>query len=290
MAIGTGAAILGAAALGAGAGLYGSSQAAKAQSRAAGQAAQAQVEAAERAGQEQRAIFERQAELQAPFRQGGLTAQNRLMTLLGLAAPTGEAAVPGMTVDTTSPEFGRYARDFSMADYEADPGYGFRMSEGMKALERSAAARGGLLGGTTLKGIQRFGQDLASQEYQNAFNRYQVNRANQLNPLQSLMGAGQTGANALTTAASDLGRGLAGSYMAAGQGAAGGYLGSGQARASGYVGGVNALTGALQSAVPNYMMARYLFPGSPGAGGGYSPQAGTYYGPTGYDSGVSQYG
>lgn len=278
MAIGTGAAILGAAALGAGAGLYGSSQAAKAQSRAAGQAAQAQIEAAERAGQEQRAIFERQVELQAPFREAGLTAQNRLMTLLGLG---GEATEPG---------FGRYARDFSMADFEADPGYGFRMSEGMKALERSAAARGGLLGGTTLKGIQRFGQDLASQEYQNAFNRYQVNRANQLNPLQSLMGAGQTGANVLTTAAGDLGRGLAGSYMAAGQGAAGGYLGSGQARASGYVGGVNALTGALQSAVPNYMMARYLFPGSLGAGGGYSPQAGTYYGPTGYDSGISQFG
>jgi hypothetical protein len=47
----------------------------------------------------------------------------------------------------------------------------------MKALERSAAARGNLLSGSTLKGVQRFGQDLASQEYQNAFNRYQVERA-----------------------------------------------------------------------------------------------------------------
>ena len=250
-------AIIGSAVLGAGAGLLGSSQASRAQSRAARDAARAQVEAAERAGDAQRAMFERQIELQAPFREAGLAAQNRLLALLGLGGEAGAS------------DFGRYARDFSMSDFEADPGYGFRMSEGMKALERSAAARGGLLSGATLRGVQRFGQDLASQEYQNAFNRYQVNRANQLNPLQSLMGAGQTGANVLTSAAGDLGRGLAGSYMAGGQGAAAGLLGAGQARASGYVGMANALTGALQSAVPNYMMYRYMQPG--GFGGGAGP-------------------
>jgi hypothetical protein len=256
MAIGTGTAILGAAALGAGAGLYGSSRAAKTQANAARDAAAAQVQAADRAAEVQREMFERQVELQEPFRQGGLTAQNRLMALLGLA---GEPTAPG---------YGRYARDFSMADYEADPGYGFRMSEGMKALERSAAARGGLLSGTTLKGVQRFGQDLASQEYQNAFNRYQINRAAQLNPLQSLMGAGQTSANALTNAAGDVGRGLAGTYMGAGAAQAAGLAGAGQARASGYVGATNALTGALSQAVPNYMMYNYLNPS--GGGGGYA--------------------
>ena len=282
-------AIIGSAVLGAGAGLYGSSQAAKAQASAARDAANAQVQAAERAGQEQRAMFERQVELQAPFRAGGMAAQNRLMTLLGLAAPTGEGAVPGMATDTASPDFGRYARDFSMSDFEGDPGYGFRMSEGMKALERSAAARGGLLSGATLRGVQRFGQDMASQEYQNAFNRYQVNRANQLNPLQSLMGAGQTGANALTNAAGTLGSGLAAGQMAAGNAQAAGLLGAGQARASGYVGMTNALTGALQSAVPNFMMYRYMNPGGAG-GGGYAAQPGTFYGPAGYDSGISQFG
>lgn len=234
MAIGTGTAILGAAALGAGAGLYGSSQAARAQKSAANQAADTQRE-----------MLERQIELQEPFRQGGMTAQNRLMTLLGLGGEAG------------APDYGRYARDFSMTDFEADPGYGFRMSEGMKALERSAAARGGLLSGATLKGIQRFGQDMASQEYQNAFNRYQVNRAAQLNPLQSLMGAGQTSANVLTGAT-----GQAGQSIGAAQ------QGAGAARASGYVGGVNALTGALQSAVPNYMMYNFLSQGRSGAGTG----------------------
>jgi hypothetical protein len=106
----------------------------------------------------------------------------------------------------------------------------------MKALERSAAARGGLLSGGTLKGIQRFGQDLASQEYGNAFNRYQIERAARLNPLQSLMGSGQSAANTLTSAAGQFGQNqAANTYNAA------------QARASGYVGQANALGGALGS-------------------------------------------
>ena len=85
-----------------------------------------------------------------------------------------------------------------------------------------------------MKGIQRFGQDLASQEYTNAFNRYQVERAARLNPLQSLMGSGQSSANTLTSAAGQFGQASAGNALAAGQ-----------ARASGYVGSANAMGGAL---------------------------------------------
>jgi len=183
-------ATIGASVIGAGAGLYGSSQAARAQRSAANQAAATQRE-----------MFERQVELQEPFRQAGLTAQNRLMTLLGLEG--GEAGAP---------DYGRYARDFGMSDFEADPGYGFRMSEGMKALERSSAARGGLLSGTTLKGVQRFGQDLASTEYGNAYARYQANRNAQINPLQGILGQGQTSTNVLTGAAGTLGANLGNAY------------------------------------------------------------------------------
>ena len=71
------------------------------------------------------------------------------------------------------------------------------MSEGMKALENSAAAREACSLVLQMKGIQRYGQDMASQEYTNAFNRYQVERDAWLNPLQSLAGVGQTTANAL---------------------------------------------------------------------------------------------
>jgi hypothetical protein len=173
-------------------------------------AAKTQAGAADRAADLQRDQFERQVELQAPFREAGITALNKLVPLA-----------------TDYQKFG-------MDQFQADPGYAFRMSEGMKGLERSAAARGGLLSGGTLKGIQRFGQDLGSQEYQNAFNRYQTERNARLNPLQSLAGMAQTSTNQL---------GAAGQSMASGVGEA---LGAGaQARASGYMGMANAAAGGL---------------------------------------------
>ena len=178
-------------------------------SRASSKAASTQAAATEQAADTQREMFERQVELSEPWRKAGEQALNKLIPL----------------TDYTP---------FSMAQFQADPGYGFRMSEGMKALERSAAARGGLLSGATLKGIQRFGQDLGSQEYMNAFNRYQTERAARLQPLQSLAGVGQTTAQQI---------GQAGQQMASNVGEA---LTSGAAaRASGYVGGANALTQGL---------------------------------------------
>jgi len=302
---------------------------------AAKKAGSIQAQAAQDAATAQERMFQQQQALQEPFRQGGLTAQARIMELLGLGPrptqtqmagrgpeaygltpvnipnimgrqygdtsymmdaegnyqpdflPSGQrtqlyrdpqgnlvtdvnaymAANPLPETQGAAPaqsDFGKYARDFSMADYQADPGYAFRQSEGMKALERSAAARGGLLSGGTLKGIQRFGQDLASQEYQNAFNRYQVNRANQLNPLQSLMGSGQSSANVLTGAAGQMGQNQAAAITNAAQ-----------ARASGYVGSANALGSALSGLgqvamqYPLYQaQTNYLNSLSSGGGGG----------------------
>jgi len=125
---------------------------------------------------------------------------------------------------------------FGMDQFKADPGYAFRLSEGQKALERSAAARGGLLSGGTGKALQRFGQELGSQEYTNAFNRYQAERQARLGPLQSLTGMGQSTGQQI---------GQAGQNMASNVGEA---IGSGAAaRASGYVGQANALTGGLNT-------------------------------------------
>lgn len=216
-------------------------------SSGAKKAATAQEQAARDALAAQERMFQKQIELQEPFRQGGLTAQNQIMQLLGLG---GDANAPG---------YGSLAKPFGMDQFNADPGYAFRQSEGMKALERSAAARGGLLSGSTMKGIQRFGQDLASQEYQNAFNRYQVERSARLNPLQSLMGSGQSAANTLTSAAGQMGQNEATNLYNAGA-----------ARASGYVGSANALGGAFGSigqAVTDYplynAMTKYYTNGAP---------------------------
>ena len=172
-------------------------------------AAGTQAAAADRAAELQREQFERQVELQAPFREAGLR-----------ALPELEAA-------------SRYT-PFGMDKFQADPGYAFRLSEGQKALDRSAAARGGLISGGALKAAQRFGQEMGSQEYTNAFNRYQTERQARLNPLQSLTGVGQTSVNQL---------GAAGQNYATGAGAA--YGAAGQAQASGYMGAANAISGGV---------------------------------------------
>jgi hypothetical protein len=191
-------------------------------SSAAKKAAATQEQAAKDATAAQERMFQRQIELQEPFRQGGMTAQNEIMQLLGIG---GDKAAAG---------YGSMAKAFGTDQFQQDPGYAFRQAEGMKALERSAAARGNLLSGSTLKGVQRFGQDLASQEYGNAFNRYQTERAARLNPLQSLMGSGQSAANVMTGAAGQMGQNEASNIYNAGQ-----------ARASGYIGQANALNTAL---------------------------------------------
>ena len=184
---------------------------------ASSKAAKAQAGAASEASNLEREMFERNVELNAPFREAGITALNKLVPLATEYTP------------------------FGMAQFQQDPGYAFRMSEGMKALEGSAAARGGLLSGNTLRGVQRFGQDLASQEYQNAFNRYGIERERRLNPLQSLAGVGQTTSQQL---------GAAGTQMAGNVGNL--MTGGAAARASGYVGGANALTGALSTGLNYY--------------------------------------
>jgi hypothetical protein len=201
---------------------------------AAKSAAQTQADSAREANALLYKMYQEQKALQEPFRGAGVTAQNRLLDLLGLSKNRGAEG------------FGRYAKDFGMSDFTADPGYAFRLAEGQKALERNAAARGGLISGGALKAATRYGQDMGSQEYQSAFNRYQTNRANQLNPLGSLLTSGQAAASNQAAAA--------GNY---GTQAGGNITGAGAATAAGQVGSVNALTNALSSYL-NYSSGQNL--------------------------------
>lgn len=82
-------------------------------------------------------------------------------------------------------------RSFSKSDFQEDPGYQFRMEQGQKALEHSAAARGGLQSGGFMKGLDDYSQGMASQEYQNAYNRFTNDQTNRFNRLSSLAGMGQ---------------------------------------------------------------------------------------------------
>ena len=202
---------------------------------ASSSAADTQAAAANNAARLQKQQFDKQIELQAPFREAGVR-----------ALPELEAA-------------SRYT-NFGMDQFTADPGYGFRLAEGQKALDRQAAARGGLISGAALKGAQRFGQEMGSQEYTNAFNRYQTERQARLNPLQSLAGMAQTSVGQL---------GQAGQAYATNVGEAG--MQAANARASGYMGGANALSQGLnnymnysQGQDRNALLARSI------GGGGYS--------------------
>ena len=177
-------------------------------------AAGTQAASYDRAADLQKQMFDKQVELQDPYRQAGLTGQNRLMELLGLGGNTGAAG------------YGQYSRDFGMQDFQQDPGYRFRLNEGLRAMGHAAGARGGLISGQSMKGMEDYAQNAASGEYQNAFNRYQTNRANQLQPLGSLMSSGQAAAAGQAAQAGQYGVNAGNLMSQAGQSMAAGQLGS----------------------------------------------------------------
>lgn len=212
---------------------------------AAKSAASTQSAAADRAAELQNQQFQQTRQDQMPWLRAGEQALNKLIPLTDY-------------------------QKFGMDQFQQDPGYAFRLSEGQKALDRSAAARGGLISGSALKAATRYGQDMGSQEYQNAFNRYQTERSAALNPLQSLAGVGQTTATNL---------GTAGAANAANVGNL--ITGGAAANAAGQVGMANALTGGLGTYL-NYSQGNALLnalrtPQTVGVNPGYGTSAG--YGP-----------
>ena len=97
---------------------------------------------------------------------------------------------------------GEYVRPFTMADFRTDPGYAFRLSEGQKALDRQAAARGGLISGSALKAAQRYGQEMGTQDYGRALQDFYGRQEVARNAAAGVAGYGPT-SNALATAAGE---------------------------------------------------------------------------------------
>lgn len=130
-------------------------------------------------------------------------------------------------------------RSFSAADFRADPGYQFRMDEGMKAIERSAAARGGRHGTSTMKAMTRFGQETANSAYQQSYDNFNADRSNRFNRLASLVGIGQT-ANAQTSqAGQNMANNVSANTLAAGNASAANSIAQGNAINSGIGQGAN---------------------------------------------------
>ena len=112
----------------------------------ASKAAKAQTNAANTASATQLHMYDQSREDQAPWRAAGESSLNELAGMLG---------IPGYT----------------SADWTKDPGYEFQRAEGERGLNRSLAARGGLLSGAALKAASRYNQDYASNAYNQRVNR-----------------------------------------------------------------------------------------------------------------------
>jgi len=109
--------------------------------------------------------------------------------------------------------------------FQATPGYNFLLDQGQAAIDGSAAARGNVFSGATLKAQQEFGTGLANQTYDTFLNRLSAGAA-----------SGQAAAGGMATA---------GSNFASGTGNA--LANMGNAQAAGYIGQANALSGAIDT-------------------------------------------
>lgn len=108
--------------------------------------------------------------------------------------PYTDAGGYGLDQLLTGYKDGSLTKPFSMADYQQDPGYQFRLEQGMNNIQGSAAAGGGLLSGATLKALNSYNSDLASQEYNNAYSRYGNDQQNRYARLMDLARMGQNSA------------------------------------------------------------------------------------------------
>lgn len=117
----------------------------------------------------------------SPWRGAGAGAVNQIAQLLGLGHINYTTDSRGNQQGSLDGSSAVQDRESAFKDFGYDPGYQFRMDQGIKALDRSAASKGMLMSGAQAKGINDYGQNQASQEYGNYFNR-----------LASLAGAGQS--------------------------------------------------------------------------------------------------
>lgn len=317
MPIATGTALL----LGGLASAGASAAAGKMQSGATKDAAQAAKDTSAESLAFQKQVWEKQQQDQAPWLQAGKDALGQLSTGLAdggqFTEKYGKTYDPGTFTGKYDP--GKFVAPTG-ADYQNDPGYQFRLAEGQKALERSAAARGTATGGAALKAAARYGQDYASNEYGNVYERalkgYATNAAAGLDKYNTELGAfntnANTGLNAFNTnygvwrgnqtdafnrlaSLAGLGQTAAGQLSNAGSAAAGNVAGinsnlanlvgnfgtqGANAAAAGIVGGANAINGAIGNYQYNQLLQQILN----SRGSGYSTaSAPVYYGEPGID-------
>ena len=184
------------------------------QAKAAKNAAAQQAAAADKSSQIQKDMFEQVRGDLNPYRTAG---NDALTQLMGKMQPNGF-----------------FNQTYSGQDIYDDPSYQFRVNQGNNAIQSSAAAQGGLLSGATLKALQNYGQESASQEYQNAYNRFNADQTNQYNRLSNLVGIGQNAAAQTGNAGTQTAQAIANNTMQGANSQAAGTIAAGNKQANAF--------------------------------------------------------
>lgn len=210
----------------------------------------------------QKAMFDKQNQQQTGYRAAGGQALSQIGQL---GSGTYDIYDSEGNVTGTGTGSGYLTKQFTPEDFAAgmDPGYAFRLKMGQEQAQRQSNQAGGAIGGNALAGLQDYTQGSASQEYGNAFNRYQTQRGNIYNTLASIAGLGQTSLGQTGTAGTQTGANIGQAISNAGS-----------ASAAGTVGAANAIGGAAQNIGNQYYLSQLL-----------KPQTQT---PTGYGTPVQQ--
>ncbi len=220
LAIGAGVAAagsVGSAVIGANA----ASKASKAQTNAANYAADLQKQEADDSLNFQKQVYSDQKTALQPYQAAGTAALGQLTA----GTATGGQFEQGFTADNMA---------------ELDPGFDFRMNEGMKALTRAEAAGGNVGGGGALKAAESYGEDYASNEFNNAYNRFMTTRQSNFNNLAALAGVGQSATNSANAAGTSAAGNIANINSTYATNAGQDLMAAGNATASGYMGAANA--------------------------------------------------
>lgn len=284
-------AIIAGAAIGAGASLWGANK----QAEASRDAASMQAQSAKDASDIQMQMFRDQQQAQKPWTEAGEAAVGKLAMLAG-----------NQELDISKDPAYQSMRNRLTQQFgfnENDPSYQWRLKEGLKAVNESAAAKGGFFSGQTGKELQEYAQGMASTEYGNEYNRWlqsqqqtqntysnewnrQLTEAqNKYNQLYGLAGMGQTSALDVgrwgTQTAGDIGR----NTVAAGNAQAAGRVGEANAWADAATNVSNQLQSGIGQGLQYSMMGDYLG----GGGGGGAAGAGAWT-PTAYNDAQNMYG
>ncbi len=254
--------------------------AADAQTQAANHAADLQAQASKDALDFQKQQYTTSQAQQAPWLQAGQSGLSALQYGLGTGGAANGSGVGQGSL--TTPYSGTFTAPTGLTE-QNDPGFQARLKLGTDAIQRSAAARGGVVTGGTAKALDTYGQDYASNEYGNVYNRalsdyttnfnaYNTNQANQYNRLAALSGVGQTTATQLANQGQTASNNVSSNLLNTAQNIGQQYNNAGAATASGYVGAGNAWNQGL-SGIGNNVSNLALLSSLKGGGYGTVPDA-----------------